>query len=108
MTAAAPAKHISWPIHMEDTGVKGCWQKPGKKGSCWHEVRQEKRLLHRGKAAATLNKDHRSRVPDPSPVRSRLWHLTETFAVPRTKNLVIPNFSSNYMYHNVLMGTAVL
>lgn len=54
--------------------------------------RQGKCLLHRGKAAATLNKDHRSKVPNPGPVRPRLWHWTETFAVPRTKNSVTPDF----------------
>lgn len=82
--------------------------KTRRKGSCWHEFRQGKCLLHRAKAAATWNKDHRSKVPDLSPVRSKLWHLTETFAVPKPKNLVIPNFSSNYKYLNVLMRTAVL
>lgn len=76
--------------------------KARRKGSCWLEVRQGKCLLHRGKAIATWNKDHRSKVPDPSPVRSRLWHLTEIFAVPRTKDSVTPKFSSNYRYLNVL------
>lgn len=97
MAAAAPRT-----IHMEDTGGKGCQQKPGKKGSCWHEVRQGKHLLHMGKVAATRNNDQRSKVPDPSPVGLRVWHLTETFAVPRTKKSVTPNFSSNYRYLNVL------
>lgn len=37
--------------------------------------RQGKCLLHRGKAAATRNKDHRSKVPNPGPVRPRLQDL---------------------------------
>lgn len=32
-TAAAPAKHAPWPIHMEDTGGKGCWQKLGERAA---------------------------------------------------------------------------
>lgn len=83
-----------------------------RKSSCWQEFRQGKGLLYGGKADATWNKDHRSKVPDPSPMnlsygiwqrflqclQQKVW-LLQIF--PVTTSILIPSWGQQSFKENL-------